>query len=64
MLVNAGYNIAIVEETGSEPEVQQTAGRTPMTREVVRVVSFIVIPPLARNAMLSMAPARPELCHS
>ena len=38
-LVNAGHKVAIVEQTGTEPEGPQTAGRTPMTREVVRVVT-------------------------
>jgi DNA mismatch repair protein MutS len=33
-LVQAGHKVAIVEQTGTEPEGQQTAGRTPMTREV------------------------------
>ena len=34
-LVQAGHRVAIVEQTGTEPEGQQTAGRTPVTREVV-----------------------------
>ena len=38
-LVNAGHKVAIVEQTGTEPEGQQTAGRTPMTREVTRYAS-------------------------
>jgi DNA mismatch repair protein MutS len=38
-LVSAGHKVAIVEQTGTEPEGQQTGGRTPMTREVTRVVT-------------------------
>jgi DNA mismatch repair protein MutS len=39
-LVHAGHKVAIVEQTGTEPKGLQTAGRTPMTREVTRVVNL------------------------
>ncbi len=42
-LVQARHKVAIVEQIGTEPEGQQTAGRTPMTREVMRVVSHLPI---------------------
>ncbi len=35
-LIQAGHRVAFVEHTGTEPEGPQTAGRTPMTREVWR----------------------------
>jgi DNA mismatch repair ATPase MutS len=51
--VNAGHKVAIVEQTGTEPEGPQTAGRTPMTREVTRYASprcFSVAKAVARSA--------------
>ncbi len=38
-LVQAGHKVAIVEQTGIEPEGQRTAGRTPMTREASLVAT-------------------------
>jgi DNA mismatch repair protein MutS len=39
-LVHADHKVAIVEQTGTEPEGLQTAGRTPMASEVVRGVTL------------------------